>query len=107
MTDTITATPVADAIRAMQDRLGRPEWWCQGTLHKGVVAACIRGAQFDVTTDIDELEELSAVLNDVVEGWTGDEFETVSGFNDALTTTHDDILLFLDAALDVAEAEGL
>ena len=99
-------TSVADAIRAMQNRLGRPEWWCRERYLDGD-AACLIGAMHVVFGPGNVRDGVMDVLVDAARGWTSNPATSLPGLNDGHLKDHDELLLFLDAALDVAEAEGL
>lgn len=95
-------TPIANTIRALQARLGRPEWWTKGEFHRGE-AACLEGAIRDVKAPLGVWD----FIEEVAQSWASNDYASVTGFNDWYIHDHDELLLFLDAALDVAEAEGI
>lgn len=75
-------TPIANTIRALQARLGRPEWWTKGEFHRGE-AACLEGAIRDVKAPLGVWD----FIEEVAQSWASND--------SSLSSRH----------LDVAEAE--
>jgi hypothetical protein len=106
------STPIADAIRRIEDAIGDERYWTKGEYHHGI-RRCLSGAVFDLFPDypLPDPERTTlrhAIfrhLNSCLTDYSG--HITVERFNDANATTHADVMLFLSTALDVAEAEGL
>ena len=105
---------IADNIRAIQDRIGDPKFWAKGTDARPLVnwseyAYCLNGACKAVTKGRygTDYRELSDFLDPLVRDYLGAPHYNIVRFNDDPKTAHADVMLFLDTALDVAEAEGL
>ncbi len=100
----VTATPIADAIRRIEDRIGDEAYWSQGRAWRPGGRACLAAAAGEVVP-LDADAPTFALLRSVLAAYAGNP--SLSAFNDDSATTHADVMLFLATALDVAEAEGL
>lgn len=110
----MSATPIADAIRRIEDRIGDERYWTKFDIVDVHGRSCLVGA----AADVERARRRSGVpmaglfrfLNDIAADFTADAaglgFRAME-FNDDFRTTHADVMLFLATALDVAEAEGL
>lgn len=118
----MSATPIADAIRAIEDRIGDERYWTKHSRayrrDDGTFIHCLLGAAGRATGAIPggaanewvRYATTRAFLESVVCEFTADPDGfglPVISFNDEDATTHADVMLFLATALDVAEAEGL
>lgn len=96
--------PVADLLRRAEDRIGDPAWWCKGQMGRGDGSNCLHGALYYEGRGyayIDAVRLLHDVLSADYDWWT------LAEFNDRESTTHNDVMMVLATALDIAEAEGL
>lgn len=100
----MSATPIADAIRRIEDRIGDERYWCKRRFHDGT-KACISGAVGDEFPNLRRRDEIIDFLAEIASAWRSADWVYPSHVND--TSTHADVMLFLATALDVAEAEGL
>lgn len=108
MSDTPTPTPVADAIREMEDRLADERYWCKHAYHRGE-AMCLTSVRAKVSGWHDFSSDLLDLMIEVgltFKPWEGQRFSLIL-FNDHPSITHADIMLYLATCLDVAEAEGI
>ncbi len=111
--------PIANAIRRIEDHIGDERYWTKFNrrlwIDTNLYAHCLIGAVEEVvrgTTlsgDWRGYEAFRVLIDQLAIDFSADEYGcgfSACSFNDKDATTHADVMLFLSAALDVAEAEG-
>ncbi len=100
----MTTTPIADAIRRIEDGIGDERYWCQGRFTEalpGGEAVCLSWAVAEESQS--SCLPVGPFVREVLNAYHDES--SIPRFNDR--STHEEVMLFLATCLDVAEAEAL